>query len=85
MLYSRGSTTSKRYSTLDEFLEAHDKEKQSKVMEIFQVIQKQFPKLELVIAWNQLMLKLDTKYVIGLSVAKNHLTLAHLTRKSWSL
>lgn len=76
VLYSRGSTTSKRFSTLDDYLKPHDKEKQAKVREIFQFIQKQFPKLELVIAWNQPMLKLDNSYIFGLSIAKNHLTLA---------
>jgi len=76
VLYSRGSTTSKRFSTLDDFLKSHDLEKQAKVREIFAVIQKQFPKLVLVIAWNQPMLKLDTNYIFGLSIAKNHLTLA---------
>jgi len=34
-----------------------------------------FPKLELVIAWNQPMLRIDGKYVFGLSASKNHLTL----------
>jgi len=76
VLYSRGSTTSKRFSTLDEYLKEHDEVKRKKVKEIFSVIQKQFPKLELVIAWNQPMLKYQNSYVFGLSVAKNHLTLA---------
>ena len=34
-----------------------------------------YPKLELVIAWNQPMLRIDGKYVFGLSASKNHLTL----------
>lgn len=76
VLYSRGSTTSKRFSTLDDYLKSHDVDKQAKVREIFAFLQKQFPKLELVIAWNQPMLKLDTHYIFGLSVSKNHLTLA---------
>ena len=43
---------------------------------IFKCIQTKHPKLELVVAWNQPMLKLGTKYVFGLSVAKNHILLA---------
>ena len=35
-----------------------------------------FPKGEIVIAWNQPMLKVDGEYVFGLSVAKNHITIA---------
>lgn len=76
VLYSRGSTTSRRFSSLDDYLKAHDEDKRKKVKEIFRVIQKEFPKLEFVIAWNQPMLKLGDSYVFGLSVAKNHLTLA---------
>lgn len=76
VLYSRGSTSSRRFTTLDDYLKAHDEDKRKKVKEIFRVIQKEFPKLEFVIAWNQPMLKLGTSYVFGLSVAKNHLTLA---------
>ena len=34
-----------------------------------------YSKLELVIAWNQPMLRIDGKYVFGLSASKNHLTL----------
>ena len=34
-----------------------------------------YPKLELVIAWNHPMLRIDGKYVFGLSASKNHLTL----------
>ena len=34
-----------------------------------------YPKLELVIAWNQPMLRIEGKYVFGLSTSKNHLTL----------
>ncbi len=76
VLYSRGSTSSKRFSTLEEFLASHEDAKKKKVKEIFKVIQSEFPKLYLVIAWNQPMLKLDDKYIFGLSIAKNHLTLA---------
>lgn len=76
VLYSRGSTTSKRFQSLDDYLKGHDPEKQAKVREIFATLQKLFPKLELVIAWNQPMLKLNTHYIFGLSIAKNHLTLA---------
>lgn len=76
VLYSRGSTTSRRFSTLDDYLQSHEEDKRKKVKEIFRVIQKEFPKLEFVIAWNQPMLKFGSSYVFGLSVAKNHLTLA---------
>ncbi|MEY3278570.1 MAG: hypothetical protein RLZZ426_1056, partial [Actinomycetota bacterium] len=34
------------------------------------------PKAEVVIAWNQPMLKLDGQYVFGVSVLKNHILIA---------
>ena len=46
------------------------------VKKIFKVIQAKYPKLELVIAWNQPMLKMNKGYVFGISVAKNHILLA---------
>lgn len=76
VLYSRGSTTSKRYQSLDEYLQGHDLAKQKTVKKIFKLLQRKFPKLELVMAWNQPMLKLDASYIFGLSISKNHLTLA---------
>jgi uncharacterized protein YdhG (YjbR/CyaY superfamily) len=43
---------------------------------IFRVIMKKYPKLELVIAWNQPMLKHGDSYVFGCSALKNHLLIA---------
>lgn len=76
VMYSRGSKSSKRFDNLAGFLEKHDAVKQKTVRKIFKVIQAKYPKLELVIAWNQPMLKQGEQYVFGLSISKNHLTLA---------
>jgi uncharacterized protein YdhG (YjbR/CyaY superfamily) len=76
VMYSRGSKSSKRFSTFEGFLEKHDAVKQKTVKKIFKSIQSKYPKLELVIAWNQPMLKLDKAYVFGLSIAKNHILIA---------
>ncbi|MEY3035271.1 MAG: hypothetical protein RLZ86_1893, partial [Actinomycetota bacterium] len=43
---------------------------------IFTSLQKDFPDLELVIAWNQPMLKRGKAYVFGASAAANHILLA---------
>ena len=45
------------------------------IRRIFAAITKKHPKLELVVAWNQPMLKLGKEYVIGVSASKNHLTI----------
>ncbi|MFM1937704.1 MAG: hypothetical protein RLZZ320_562 [Actinomycetota bacterium] len=76
VMYSRGSKSSKRFTDFAGFLEQHDAIKQKTVKKIFSVIQKKYPKLELVIAWNQPMLKLNNDYLFGVSVAKNHVLIA---------
>ncbi|MFZ9720755.1 MAG: iron chaperone, partial [Candidatus Nanopelagicaceae bacterium] len=53
-----------------------EKEKAKTMRKIFSVIQKKYPKLELVISWNQPMLKNGEKYIFGCSASKNHLTIA---------
>ena len=74
--YCRGNKSSRRYSTLEEYLAVHDEAKQLKVREIFDAITSKFTKAEVVIAWNQPMVKVDGAYVFGVSVLKNHLLMA---------
>lgn len=74
--YSRGSTSSRRFASMDDYLAPHSAQQQATVRKIFATIQKRYPKLELVIAWNQPMLKLGTQYVFGVSVLKNYLLIA---------
>jgi len=81
VMYSRGSTSSKRFDDFAGFLKKHDATKQKTVKKIFQVIGKKYPKPELVIAWNQPMLKSGTNYVFGVSVAKNHILIAPFNAK----
>jgi uncharacterized protein YdhG (YjbR/CyaY superfamily) len=75
VMYVRGSETSKRFKNPKEFFASVDPVAAKTAQEIFATITTKFPDLELVIAWNQPMLRTGTQYVIGLSVAKNHITL----------
>jgi uncharacterized protein YdhG (YjbR/CyaY superfamily) len=75
VMYSRGSKSSKRFSTLDQYLKPFDETKRKTVQSIFKAIQTKYPKMELVMAWNQPMLKLGNEYIIGVSVLKNHILL----------
>ena len=68
----RNSPTSKRFKTPDDFIASLEPTAAATVRAIFAAITKTLPKLELVIAWNQPMLRVDGQYVIGLSVAKRH-------------
>lgn len=75
VLYSRGSTTSRRYDSLDGYLVDIDPIRSATVRDIFAALMADHPDLELVIAWNQPMLKRGKDYVIGVSVAKEHILL----------
>lgn len=71
----RGSSTSKRFTTLTGYLEPHDAPKKKTVKAIFKAIQSHYPEMKVVIAWNHPMLKLGEDYVLGVSVLKNHILL----------
>jgi uncharacterized protein YdhG (YjbR/CyaY superfamily) len=76
VMYSRGSTSAHRVTTVDQYLDPFDDTKKATVRAIFKAITSKYPKAELVIAWNQPMLKLDGKYVFGVTVLKNHILMA---------
>ncbi|MHB1212011.1 MAG: DUF4287 domain-containing protein [Candidatus Nanopelagicales bacterium] len=76
VLYCRGSKSAHRVHTLDEYLAPFDATKQATVRAVFKAITAKYPKLELVIAWNQPMLRLGSRYVFGVSVLTNHLLIA---------
>ena len=76
VMYSRGSTSSKRHTTPAEYFKNIDPKQAKKVREIIKLIKGKFPELELVIAWNQPMLKSGKEYVFGASVATQHILIA---------
>lgn len=69
----RGSSTSKRFTSLTGYLEPHDAVKKKTVKAIFKAIQVKYPEMKVVIAWNHPMLKLGDDYILGVSVLKNHI------------
>jgi uncharacterized protein YdhG (YjbR/CyaY superfamily) len=75
-MYSRGSKSSKRFDDLEGYLKGQDEVKSKTIKKIFRVIKKKYPKLELVIAWNQPMLKMGSEYLFGASILKNHILIA---------
>jgi uncharacterized protein len=75
VMYTRGSKSSKRFNSLDDFLKPLDATKRKTVKAIFKAAKAKHPKMEVVIAWNQPMLKLGDDYIIGVSVLKNHILL----------
>jgi uncharacterized protein YdhG (YjbR/CyaY superfamily) len=76
VMYSRGSTSSRRFETPSEYFKTLTPQQRKTIKAIFAAITTKFPQLDLVIAWNQPMLRLDKKYVFGVSTTKNYLLLA---------
>ena len=76
VMYSRGSKTSKRFNNLTDYLAPHDAVTKKTVRAIFKAITGANPKMKLVIAWNQPMLKLDDKYIFGVMAGNNHILIA---------
>ena len=74
VMYVRGSTTSKRHSSPEAYFETLDQQCATTMRSIFAVIQARHPDLELVMAWNQPILRNTQDYVFGLSASKNHIT-----------
>jgi len=75
VMYFRGSTTSKRVATPSEYFKSIDPVARKTAKLIFSSITEKYPDLELVIAWNQPMLRQGKAYIIGISVSKNHMTI----------
>lgn len=76
VMYTRGSESSKRFDTPSAYFKSIPAAQAKTVKAIFKAIQSKYPQLELVIAWNQPMLKLDKSYLFGVSVATNHILIA---------
>ena len=76
VMYSRGSESSKRFDTPAQFYKTIDPVQVKTMKAIFKAIQSKYPELELVIAWNQPMLKKDKSYLFGISAATNHILIA---------
>jgi uncharacterized protein YdhG (YjbR/CyaY superfamily) len=75
-MYARGSTTTQRFGTLDDYLQGADPTAAATLRAIFAAITERFPDLELVLAWNQPMLKSGDGYVFGASLGKHHILIA---------
>lgn len=73
VMYVRGSTTSKRHASPSAYFATLDPTSRRTVKKIFAVISEKFPGLELVMAWNQPILRNGKDYVFGLSVSANHI------------
>ena len=76
VMYSRGSTSSKRFETPAEFFKSVSPQQAKTMKAIFKAITSKYPQLDLVVAWNQPMLKFEKHYIFGCSAATNHILIA---------
>ena len=76
VMYSRGSESSKRFDTPSQFYKTVTPAQAKTMKAIFKAMQSKYPELELVIAWNQPMLKKDKSYLFGASASTNHILIA---------
>ena len=76
VMYSRGSTSAKRFETPADYYKTVDAKQATTMRKIFKMIQTKYPKTELVIAWNQPMLKLGNDYIFGMTAATKHILMA---------
>jgi len=80
VMFFRGSTTSKRHASPDDYFSKLTPAQKNLAQAIFRAISERYPELELVIAWNQPMLRNEHDYVFGLSCSTHHLTINPFTR-----
>ena len=72
VMFSRGSESSKRFATPTEFYKSVTPVQAKTIKAIFKAITVKYPQVELVIAWNQPMVKLDKHYILGVSASTKH-------------
>ena len=81
VMYSRGSTSSRRFDKPSDYFKTLTPTQAKTAKAIFKLLQNKFPKLELVVAWNQPMLKSGDAYVFGLTATKKYLLIAPWSQK----
>jgi len=76
VMFSRGSESSKRFATPTEFYKSVTPVQAKTMKAIFKAITTKYPQVELVIAWNQPMVKVDKHYIFGASASTKHVLIA---------
>ena len=73
VMYTRGSVSAQRFATPTAFYKSVSAEQARTIRAIFKVVRAKHPSLELVIAWNQPMLRRGTNYILGVSATKGYI------------
>lgn len=66
-----------QYENIDRFIESIEIEKnRNRMVEVLNYIKNKFPNLKQEFKWSQPMFTMDGTFIIGFSVAKNHMSIA---------
>ena len=73
VMFTRGSVSAQRFATPTAFYKSVSAEQARTIRAIFKAVKAKYPSLELVIAWNQPMLRKGTNYILGASATKGYI------------
>lgn len=76
VMYARGSTSARRFGTVEEYLAGLPAPQQRTVRSIIDTVGARHPDGEWLVAWNQPMFRVRGHYVFGISAAAHHLLIA---------
>jgi uncharacterized protein YdhG (YjbR/CyaY superfamily) len=76
VMYAKGSKSSHQFDTVADYFAQFDDVRTQTAQAIFKAITSKYPMMELIIAWNQPMLRIDGQYIFGVTILKNHLLMA---------
>ena len=76
VMFSRGSESSRRFETHADFYKSVTPEQAKTMKAIFKAITTKYPQVELVIAYNQPMVKFEKHYIFGASASTKHVLIA---------
>jgi uncharacterized protein YdhG (YjbR/CyaY superfamily) len=76
VMYSRGSVSARRFDTPTAYYKTIDPVQAKTMRAIFKVITTKYPKAELVIAWNQPMIRINENYVFGATTSSKRILMS---------
>jgi uncharacterized protein len=83
IMYKKGSKSPQKFSSVKEYYGSIDPLQVKTIKSILKSLTSKFPDLDLVIAWNYPMLKMENSYIFGVSTAKNHILIAPWDAKTF--
>ncbi len=76
VMFARGSKSAKRFKNVADYYRTIDPKQAKTARAIFKTIIAKYPEAELVIAWNQPMLRLNGNYIFGMSASSKHILMS---------